>query len=101
MVTEIGDPTEATGKGAGRAVPGRTKRDITTEAAQDMVAEEEVTLVEDRMEITAEEEVRAGVMVTTPTLLTSTDKECGMVVRTGRKEENWHRENILIGGTGE
>ena len=101
MVTEIGDPTEATGKGAGRAVPGRTKREITTEAAQDTVAEEEVTLVEDRTEITAEEEVRTGVMVTTPTLLTSTDKECGMVVRTGRTEEIWHRENVLIGGTGE
>ena len=101
MVTEIGDPTEATEKGAGRAVPGRTKRYITTEAAQDTVAEEEVTLVEDRTEITAEEEVRAGVMVTTPTLLTSTDKVCGMLVRTGRTEVVQRRENVLIGGAGE
>ena len=67
MVTEIGDPTEDTGKGASGSLIGRTRRDRATEAAQDAVAEEVVTLVGDRTGITVEAEVCKGVMVTTPT----------------------------------
>ena len=73
MVAEIGDPMEDTEKGAGGTVPGRTRRDRTTRAAQDAVAEEAVTLVGDRTGIITETEVREGVMVTTPTPPNRTD----------------------------
>ena len=46
-------------------VPGRTQRGRTTGAAQDMVAEEAITLVGDRTVIPEEAEVREWVMVTT------------------------------------
>ena len=59
------DPTGDTGKGVGETV-SETWRDRTTGTAQDSVAGELVTLVGE-MEITAEAEVREGVMVTTPT----------------------------------
>ena len=42
---QSGDPTEDTGKVAGVTVTGRTRRNRTTGAAQDAVAEEAVTLV--------------------------------------------------------
>ena len=44
----IGDPTEETGKGTEGQTPVRTRRDSTTEAPQDAVAEEAVPLVGDR-----------------------------------------------------
>ena len=54
MVGEIGDPTEDTGKGAGGAIPDRSRRDRTTGAAQYAVAEEAFMLVGGRTEITVE-----------------------------------------------
>ena len=74
MVEEIGDPTEDTGKVAGGTVPGITRRDRTTGAVQDAVAEEAVTLVGDKTGMKAELEAREGVMVKTPTPSTRTDR---------------------------
>ena len=65
MVADIGDPMGDTGTGAGDMVP-ETHRDSTKGTAQDLVANEVVTLVEETG-ITAEAEVREGGMVTTPT----------------------------------
>ena len=67
MVADIRDPTEDSRKGSGGAVPGRNWRDRTTGAVRYAVSEEAVTLVGDRKGLTAGEEVREGVMVTTPT----------------------------------
>ena len=50
--------------------------------AQDAVSEEAVTLVVDRTGLTAEAEVRKGVMVTTPPPPTKTDRRCGAEFRT-------------------
>ena len=55
------------GKERGGGIPGRNRRDRTTGVAQDAVAEEAVTFVVDRTEITAEAEVREGLVVTTLT----------------------------------
>ena len=63
MVEDIGYPTGDTGKGAGWKVT-ETQRDRTTGTAQDLVADELVTLVGE-MEITAEAEVHEGEMVRT------------------------------------
>ena len=65
MVAEIRDPKEDTGKGVWETV-AETRRERTTGTERDLVADEVVTLVGE-MEITAEEEVREGGMVTTPT----------------------------------
>ena len=46
MVADIGDPTGDNGKGAGETVP-ETRRDRTTGTAQDLAADEVVTLVGD------------------------------------------------------
>ena len=51
VVTDIGDPTGDTGKGAGETVP-ETWRDRTTGTARDSVAYEVVTMVRE-IEITA------------------------------------------------
>ena len=51
-----------------------TRRDRIMGTAQYLVAEEMFTLVRDRTDITAEAEVREGVMVKTPTPPTSTDR---------------------------
>ena len=80
----IGDPTEETGKGTGGTSPSRTRRDRTTVVAQDVVVEEAVTLVEDKMGQTAEADVCEGVMTITPTPPpppTRTDRGCGAAVR--------------------
>ena len=58
MVTDIGDTTGDTGTRAGETVQ-ETQGGRTTGTAQDLVADEVVTLVEE-MEITAELEVRKG-----------------------------------------
>ena len=65
MLADIGDPTGETETGAGDTVP-ETQRDRTTGTAQDLVAYDVFTLVEET-EITAEVEMRNGEMVTTPT----------------------------------
>ena len=90
-MTDIGDPTEDTGKGAGETVQ-ETWRDRTTGTAWDLVAEKVVTLVGD-MEIKAEAEERKGEMVTTPTPPTKTSRKCGAAVRTVGKEIGWCRRN--------
>ena len=80
---------------------GRTRRDITTGAAQDAVLEEAFTFVGDRMGITAEAEVREGVMLTNPTPPpTKTDRECRVAVRTVGTEVVRSRKNGLIRGVG-
>ena len=73
MVAETGDPTEDTGKGAGGTVP-ETRRDRSMGTAQVLMADEEITLVGDRAEITAEAEACEGGIVTTPTPPTSMDR---------------------------
>ena len=91
-MAEIGDPTGGTGKGAGETVP-ETQRDRTTGTARDLLADEVVTLVGE-MKITAEAEVREGVMVSTPTPpQKKTGRKFGAAVRTVRKEVGWCRWN--------
>ena len=103
----IGDPTEDTGTGKEGTETGRTQMDRPMEAAQDAVLEEAFTLVgEDRMETTAEVEVREGVLVTTLTPFpphppTKTDIECRVAARTVRMEVGWHKKNGWIRGVGE
>ena len=51
-----------------------------------------VTLVGE-MKITAEAEVREGLMVPTPTPPTKKGRKCGAAVRTFGKEVGWRRGN--------
>ena len=67
MGEAIRDPTYYTGKVTDGPAPGRTQRDRTTGAAQDMAAEEGVPLVGYRTGRTAEAEVRKGIKIITPT----------------------------------
>ena len=63
-------------------------------AAHYAVAEQTVTFLGDRTGITAEAEVRKGVIVTPPPPLPiKTDRECGAAVRTVGTEVFWHRKN--------
>ena len=80
MVAEIGDPMGDTGKGTGETVL-ETRRDITMETAQDLVADEVVTMVGE-MEKTSEAKVCEGEMVTTPTPLPP-----GQTDNAGRRSE--------------
>ena len=78
-----------------------TQRNSTTGTAQDLVADEVVTLVEETG-ITAEVEVRKGAMFQTPPPPppTKTGRKCGAVVRTVGKEVGLRRKNDGLGGGG-
>ena len=91
MVAEVGYPMGDTGTGEGDTLQ-ETQRDSTTGMARYLVADEVVTLVEEKG-TTAGEAVHKGAMVQTPNPPTKTGRKFGAAVRTVGKEVGRRRKN--------